>query len=440
MNEEDRTRLEEFRQFRREIRKSAEYLIVGIDVAKDKHHAFFGTATGKTLFKRLVFENGIEGFGKLLVQAEAMKVQEGLKKVVFGLEPTGNYHKPLGEHLIRCGREVVLVSGVAAHENRKTLDGRWDSNDTRDAANVADLISQGKCLFYEFPVGGLQDLRNLLSLKRRLKRQEHGYRVRIRNHLVAKYFPELDRYFEQSEKTGLAVVRWCLDPSVIAGLEYPKFVETVSSGQRRLSQENRLQAIWKMAVDSVGCEVGPTVAFEVQVMVEGLKQIRERIRDIEEKIYEICSQFPEYEFLLSIPGFGPDISAKVLGAVGDPFRFQSGKQVLKMAGLDLSAERSGKTSQSAIPVISKKGKADLRYALYQAAFIASARNQAFIVYYTHKLRGREREPGIKTKMRVKLAAKLLIIAWTLMKKKEPFNPSYLRVEFQPFSAGAGRES
>jgi transposase len=76
----------------------------------------------------------------------------------------------LGEHLIRCGHGVVLVSGVAAHENRKTLDGRWDTNDTRDAANVADLVSQGKCLFYEFPGGALQDLRNLLSLKRRLKR------------------------------------------------------------------------------------------------------------------------------------------------------------------------------------------------------------------------------------------------------------------------------
>ena len=113
---------------------------------------------------------------------------------------------------------------------------------------------------------------------------------------------------------------------------------------------------------------------------------------------------------------------------------------MKMAGLDLSAERSGKTSERAIPVISKKGKADLRYALYQAAFIASTRNQDFIVYYTNQLRGREREPGIKTKMRVKLAAKLLIVAWTLMKKKEPFHPSSLRVEFQPFSAGAGRES
>jgi transposase len=428
MNEEDCIRLEEFRQFREEIRGSTEYLVVGIDVAKDKHYAFFGTATGKVLFRRLVFENNLEGFRKLLIQAEAMRVQHGLKRVVFGMEPTGNYHKPLGEHLIRCGHGVVLVSGVAAHENRKTLDGRWDTNDTRDAANVADLVSQGKCLFYEFPVGALQDLRNLLSLKRRLKRMEHGYRVRIRNHLLAKYFPELDRYYDQSSSTSLAIVRWCLDPSVIAGLEYKQFVQRVGSGQRRLSQEKRLQAIWKMAVDSVGCEVGPTVEFEAQVMVEGLKQIRQGIQDIEDKIHGVCCQFPAYEFLLSIPGFGPDVSSKVLGAIGDPFRFQNGRQVLKMAGLDLSAERSGKTSASAVPVISKKGKADLRYALYQAAFIASTKNQDFIVYYTHKLRGREREPGIKTKMRVKLSAKLLIIAWTLMKKKEPFNPEYLNLE------------
>ena len=427
MNQVDRIRLEEFRQFKKEIRGSTEYLIVGMDVAKEKDHAFFGTATGKTLFKRLVFENNLEGFRKLLVQAEAMRVQHGLKRVVFGLEPTGNYHKPLGEHLIQCGHRVVLVSGVAAHENRKTLDGRWDTNDTRDAANVADLVSQGKCLFYEFAVGALQDLRNLLSLKRRFKRQEHGYRVRIRDHLLAKYFPELDRYYKQSESTSLAIVHWCLDPSVIAGLEYKRFVEMVAPGKGRISRENRLQAIWKMAVDSIGCEAGPTVEFEAQVMVEGLKQIRDALRSIEEKIEEICSPFPEYEYLLSIPGFGPDVSSKVLGAIGDPFRFQNGQQVLKLAGLDLNAERSGKSSDLARPVISKKGKADLRYALYQAALIASIRDRHFIVYFTNRLRGREKEPGIKTKMRVKLAAKLLIIAWTLMKKKEPFNPDYLKI-------------
>jgi len=69
--------------------------------------------------------------------------------------------------------------------------------------------------------------------------------------------------------------------------------------------------------------------------------------------------------------------------------------------------------------------ADLRFALYQAAIISSLNYKELIVYHTNKIRGREREKGIGTKMRVKLAAKLLIIAWTLMKMKEPFDPKYL---------------
>ena len=190
MNEVERIRLEGFRQLKKEIRGSKEHLIVGIDVAKEKHNAFFGTATGKTLLKRLVFGNNIEGFQRLLTYVEAVKVKHGLEKLVFGLEPTANYHKPLGEYLIKCGLDVVLVSGVSVKRNRELLDGRWDKHDTKDSANVADLISQGKCLFYEYPPMALRDLRNLLSLKRRLKKQEHGLKVRIRNHLLARYFPE----------------------------------------------------------------------------------------------------------------------------------------------------------------------------------------------------------------------------------------------------------
>ena len=121
------------------------------------------------------------------------------------------------------------------------------------------------------------------------------------------------------------------------------------------------------------------------------------------------------------------MSAKVLGAIGNPFRFDTQRQVLKMAGMDLNAKRSGKKSDTVVPVISKKGRADLRYALYQAAFIASCRNPFFVTYYANKIRGRDKERGIKTKMRVKLAAKLLVIAWTLMKKEEPFNPDYLHM-------------
>ncbi len=425
MDEVDRNRLEEFRQLRQEIRQSEEHLIVGIDIAKDRHHAFFGTATGKTLLRRLVFNNDGEGFGKLLDQAEALRVRHGLKKVVYGMEPTGNYHKPLGEYLIHMGRTVVLVSGVTVKHNRESLDGRWDKHDGKDSANVADLISQGKCLYYEHPSAELRGLRGLLSLKRRLKKQEHGYKVRIRNHLIAQYYPEMDREYERLGAEGLSVVRWCLAASEMAQLDVELFIERVTSRRIRMEKRRRLEGVWEKAGESIGCDGVPGLDHEAKVMVEGLRQVREMIKETEDRIEALCKEFPEYHYLLTIPGFGPDISAKVLGAVGEPDRFQSGKQVLKMGGLDLSADRSGKDSDRAIPEISKRGKGDLRYALYQAALIGSLKNREVMIYYTNKIRGREKEKGIQIKMRVKLAAKLLVIAWTLMKKKEAFNPAYL---------------
>jgi transposase len=428
MNVEESNRVKGFHQLRKEIRGSKEHLIVGIDVGKDSHHAFLGMATGKTLLRRLIFENSIDGFEKLIAYGEAIKVRHALDKVVFGLEPTANYHKPLAEYLIKCGHTVVLVSGVAVAKNRELLDGRWDKHDDKDSANVADLIAQGKCLYYDYPSIALRDLRNLLSLKRRLKKQEHGTRVRIRNHLLAQYFPEFDRYFGKGCSESLSVVKWCLKPSKIAGMEYDEFVDLVAPRVKTIGQEKRLKKIWDLAIGSIGCEAGDALDFEAKLMVEDLQQIKDSIRAVDDHIKEICLGFPEYSYLLTIPGFGPDVSSKVLGAIGDPFRFDNGKQVLKLAGYDLSANRSGKTSDSAVPVISKRGNAYLRYALYQAAFIASTRDRHFIIYYTNKLRGREREKGIKTKMKVKLAAKMLIIAWTLMKKKEPFDREYLNID------------
>jgi transposase len=428
MDQTEHNRVERFRQFRKEVRGSQEYLLVGIDIGKENHHAFFGTATGKTLLRRLIFDNSREGFEKLLIQVEALKVIHGLRQVVYGMEPTANYHKPLGEYLIRRGKEVVLVSGLAVVKNRELMDNRWDKHDSKDAANIADLVSQGKCLFYEYPSLALRELRDLLSLKRRLKKQEHGYRVRIRNHLLAQYFPEMDSEYEQSKVGSLGVVKWCLSPVKIAEMEYNEFVKLVSRGRVGGVQERRLRRIWEKAGESIGCEAGETVGFGASLMVDGLRQVREMLKEIEAKVGEVCKGFPEYECLLSIPGYGQDVSSKVLGAIGDPFRFNNRAQVLKLSGYDLSAERSGKASEGRVPVISKRGKSDLRYALYQAALVASVKDRDVMVYYTRLLRGREREKGIHNKMRVKLAAKLLVIAWTLMKKKERYDPAYLSRE------------
>jgi transposase len=69
--------------------------------------------------------------------------------------------------------------------------------------------------------------------------------------------------------------------------------------------------------------------------MDGLKTLHLALLETDRKIAEVCKRFLEYRCLLSIPGFGPDVLAKVLGALGNPHRFENHRHVLKTAGLDL---------------------------------------------------------------------------------------------------------
>lgn len=427
MGKDNATKYQEFCQFRRQIRGSSEYLIVGIDVAKTPHNAFFGTARGQTLLKRLLFDNSRTGFEKLQERVGQLQVSRGLGKVVFAMEPTGNYHKPLARWLQDQEKFLVLVSNHAIAENRETLDGRWDKNDTKDSANIADLVCQGKCLFFEEPDEDLVELRSLLSLRKRLKKQSHSLRMQIRNGLVAKHFPELDRNWGSCMTENLAIVRWCLDPRMIAALSFDAFVRRVTTKDRGLRQIKRLRKIHELAATSIGYPVDAAALFEARILVERFQDLQDRIEQTESQIEIVSRRFKAYRRLRTMPGFGPYISSQVLARIGDPNRFQARRQVIRLAGFDLNAKRSGKRSLSAVPVISKRGNSDLRYALYQAALIATYHHSGFRALYTRYLQGRQKERGIKTKMRVKLAAKMLVIAWTLMRTDTDFDPNKLGV-------------
>jgi transposase len=425
---DDITRFEWFCKLRSQIRGSDNHLIVGIDIAKDKHHAFFGTPKGQSLWRRLIFTNDLTGFNRLIEQANTLMTQHDLTSAVFGMEPTSNYHKPLIHWMTEQGYLVVLVAGKAVKDNRELLDGRWDKNDTKDSANVADLVSQGKCLFYENPEADMLALRNLLSIRRQLKKETHRLRMRIRNGLLAKYFPEMDRHWGSCMTENLAIVRWYLDPRKIATTDFDVFVRHVTNTDRGIRQINRLRKIHEAAGRSIGLPVDDAAEYEAGMQVERFKAVENELEQVMDQIKNICRKLPSYKLLLTIPGFGPYIAPLVLSALANPMRFKSRKQVIRLAGLDLNASRSGKKSQEKVPVISKRGDAELRYGLYQAALIASYHNDAFRRILNRMLEGRQGERGIRTKARVKIAAKMLVIAWTMLKKNEPFNPNYLSAE------------
>jgi transposase len=414
-------RIDAFRQLKSQVRGSEMYLLVGIDVAKDRHHAFFGTPNGRTISKRQIFDNNKNGFESLRDNARDLLEQNGLSKAVYGVEPTSRYHKPLAEYLICQGEEVVYVSNVAVKRNRELMDGRWDKNDKKDAANVADLVGQGKCLYYDMPDNNVTQIRSLLALRMQMRKQEHALRMRIRNNIVAQYFPEMDRHYKATDDLILSIVNDCLNPKEIAQLDFETFINRIASRRCGRLQQKKAHAIWEAAKDSIGCNVTASVKWEAQSLVAQLKEVRETMAENDKRITLISKRMPEYKYLLSIPGFGPTVSAVFLAAIGNASHFEDRRQVLRLAGFDLCAARSGKKSEQVKPVISKQGKASLRYALVQAAIVASRPNSTIGLYFSNLIKGRELERGIKMKMKIKLAAKLAVIAWTLMKRKEFFN-------------------
>jgi ribosome-binding ATPase YchF (GTP1/OBG family) len=65
MTVQDYNRIKAFRQLKKEIRGSKDYLIVGVDIGKLIHHAFLGNAMGNK-FLNLKIENNASGFEHLL--------------------------------------------------------------------------------------------------------------------------------------------------------------------------------------------------------------------------------------------------------------------------------------------------------------------------------------------------------------------------------------
>jgi transposase len=154
--------------------------------------------------------------------------------------------------------------------------------------------------------------------------------------LNSKYYPDFAS-FTKSITEVLSNTNGCykkeLDPRKIAATDFNVFVRHVTSTDRGARQISRLKTIHAGAAESMGLPVDEAAVYEAGMLVERFKAVE--------------------------------------------LRFNCQKQVIRLAGLDLNASRSGKKCQESVPVISKKGDAKLRYGLYQAAVIASYHNDAF---------------------------------------------------------------
>ncbi|EHL74901.1 IS110 family transposase, partial [Bacillus smithii] len=112
-------------------------LIVGIDIAKDKHDARAQDDRGIEFGKRLIFENRIHGYQKLLDWVSRHQKEHQKTHVIFGVEPTGHFWLSLAYFLTAKGYDFVLVNPMHVKKTKELDDNSPTKNDTKDARVIA---------------------------------------------------------------------------------------------------------------------------------------------------------------------------------------------------------------------------------------------------------------------------------------------------------------
>jgi transposase len=382
------TRVKRFRELKSTLRTNRARLLVGLDIAQAEHVVHVRHAHTRVVTAELVIPNTTRGFAQLWARIQHAQRATGCREVVCGLEPTGTYHEAVATFLETQGADVVLVSSAVAYWNRRTQDGTWDKHDRKDAANCADLLEQGKVLFYSQPDGPLAELRRLVKCLRRARVELAACKARWRTTLR----PALGPMGEPLPNRLRAEL-----PAVLQAWE------RVAPGRPAVAK-GRLPLGLATACADLGAQVAAVQA---------------RITAIEGALTPLAERLPAYVLLRTIPGIGPTVGAILLAEIGDIAWYTKFSQLRKLAGLDIVRVQSGKFAGQAR--ISKCGRSLLRWALYHGAMgmARTVAGRARLAVLKAKRHG-DRYAGFKAI--VELAAKVLRIVWGVWRSGTPYDP------------------
>ena len=386
--QENVQRVKRFRELKDTLRTKRDRLLVGLDIAQAEHVAQLRHAHTRIVVPTLTIPNTTRGFTQLWARIQQAQRATGCREVVCGLEPTGTYHQAIAAFLERQGADVLLLSSSVAYWNRRTQDGTWDKNDRKDAANCADLLEQGKVLFYSQPDGPLAELRRLVKCLRRARGELAACKARWRTSLRPALGP-MGEPLPNRLRVEL--------PAVLQAWE------RAAPGHPAVAQ-GRLPLGLATACADLGAQV---------------TAVQARIAALEQALTPLAERLPPYALLRTIPGIGPTVAAVLLAEIGDVAWFTKFSQLRKLAGLDIVRVQTGKFAGQGR--ISKCGRGLLRWALYQAAMGVSrtAGGRARLAALKAKRQG-DRYAGFKAI--VELAAKVLRVVWGVWRSGTPYDP------------------
>lgn len=398
-------------------------LIVGIDIAKDKHVARAQDDRGIEFGKRLIFDNRIHGFEMLLNWVKRHQKENNKTHVIFGVEPTGHFWFSLAYYLTAKGYDFVLVNPMHVKKSKELDDNSPTKNDTKDARVIAQLVKDGRYSVPNLLEGIYAELREGVKLRDQLSKQLTVIEGRIENN-IQRYFPEFEDVFKGWDgKAAIATLRLFPFPSDIKNMTPEEVLQNWKPFVKRGVGIKRATKLVEKAKKSIGIEIGLDFAkIELHNLLDQFELHKQQMEELDQELEKLVLKVPGAQEMIDIKGIGVTTVATLFAEAGNLGNYNHPQQLVNLAGLSLREHSSGKYKGQTR--IDKRGRSRLRKALYLAVRPLVRHNPTFRAlhkYYTT----RPNRPLKKKQSLIALCGKLLRVFFVIGQRQCEFDGSKL---------------
>ena len=401
-------------------------LIVGVDIGSETNFARAFNWRGQELSKKVFrFNNSQEGFQSFLAYINTYTTIASAQQIIVGCEPTGHYWFNLARYLEENNIKLALVNPYHVKQIKELDDNSPKKTDLKDPKTIAKLVVDGRYSYPYLPEGIYADLREAVSSRERIVKELNAITNRIKRWLKI-YFPEyLVVYKNFSAESGLTVLETAPLPQDIIRLG--------AEGVNQLWRDKKLRAVGmkraltlvEAAHNSIGLPGGNCARMEIQLLLEDFRTKQSQLEMITKVLEEETLRVPYADKLLAIKGVGLITAAGFLAEVGDIRRFDSPKQIQKLAGLEVKENSSGKHRGRSS--ISKRGRKRLRKILFQVMLPMIQNNAEFGEIYQY-FTTRQKNPLKGKQAIIAAGCKLIRVFYAILKHGVDYDPGKLRAD------------
>jgi transposase len=323
-------------------------LFIGDDWSEDHHDVELMDASGRRLAKARLPE-GMAGMTRLhamIGQALGDDIDaDGVaERVKIGIETDRG---PWVQALLAAGYTVYAVNPLQAARYRERLAVSGAKSDAADAHMLADMVRTDSHQLR--PMAGDSAAAEAVTVVTRMHKTliwERTRAVQRLRHALREYYPAALEAFEDLDAADtLELLAKAPDPASAARLSINQISGALKRARRRdvVAKAAAIQVVLRAGHLGQPAVVTAAYAVSARALVALLVTLNEQVKALQGQVEASFGQHPDAEIILSQPGLGAVLGARVLAEFGDDHnRYMSAKARKNYAATSPITRASGK--------------------------------------------------------------------------------------------------